>query len=123
MGDKVGSFKVDWDGPKILEKAKKAVTATCIWFGEDMVSGMKVDVHRLTGTLSRSLNFQGPNETGGRFETLIGDLDWFTKLAYGRWEFLRGGSHDYMTRALNASIQQLLTKLAAAMKEEGLGTS
>lgn len=115
-----GGFKMDWRGAKVGDKAGRAAKRAGIWWGETVVSKAKQRVHRLTGTLSRSLHFRGPQEAGDKFTVEAGSVDWFTRLPYGLYEYRRGGSHDFLTGPAREATGGLRDALKQALAEEGM---
>lgn len=133
-----GSFK--WFGDKIRRKAESAVGSAAIAWGETVVSEEKQRVHRLTGTLSRSLHVATDKYNGTNDERIarsgvvttqqLGGIPrWVAgkskaKVAAGSWisyagdELKRGGTHDYQTAAVRIANNRFPRTMALAFRRE-----
>jgi hypothetical protein len=115
------AYKISWHGRRVTEKVKRSMERTAVGWGVQVSNEARVVVHRLTGTLSRSLNFRGPQDDGvDKVIADAGSVDWFTKIPYGIYEWARGGSHDYLTGPVRIANADVLANLAKALREEGL---
>ena len=131
------NVRLEWHGEKIEGKSRRAVGRAMNAWGAQVVAEAKNDVHRLTGTLSRTLHTamrsykassDKAEEGGGAVAT--GDLpEWEGDSAFlvaGSWvsyaihELRRGGDHDFLTRAVNRANDRFKSSLQQAFGEEGL---
>ena len=131
------NVRLEWHGEKIRGKGRRAVERAMQAWGAQVVADAKNDVHRLTGTLSRTLHTASRSykpssdqaeEGGGAVAT--GDLpEWEGDNAFivaGSWisyaihELRRGGAHDFLSRAVNRANGRFKGLLQQAFGSEGL---
>jgi len=138
--------KFEWRGNDIVAAVHRAAARGVVALGETIVSEAKQRVHRLTGTLSRSIhsapdNYQGGSdyddardpEHGGSGRDLaagavIGELPtWVTEsqavVLVGSWipyACVEEGRHPYMQPAIEAAMGRALGVFQQAFREEGL---
>ena len=144
LGGGSGRKTFVWNGEEIKDKVRRATGRACVAWAENVVSGSKQAAHRLTGTLSRSLHSAGRNYRGGSDERAAraGSLpaggtgsgkslpDWGggdtayieagSWISYAIYEYARGGSHDFLTAANEASNSRFPDMMRRAMAEERL---
>ncbi len=119
----------------IHDNIRRAWARTAIALGERGVADMKGRVHRLTGTLSRSLHVSAkekghesdvgqakssdiketisPNWDKGSYDVLAGS--W---LPYAGPEAGRGGSHDFFTPAVEVVKRNVESTYKQALEDE-----
>ena len=144
LGGGSGRKTFVWRGEEVKDKVRRATGRACVGWSEDVISGSKQAVHRLTGTLSRSLHSAGRNYRGGSDERAakVGALpaggvtsgkslpDWGggdtayieagSWISYAIYEWARGGSHDFLTAANSAANSRFPMLMRKALAEERL---
>ncbi len=133
----------EWHGRDVAERTHRAIGRASVAWGESIVSKAKGKVHRLSGTLSRSIHAAGKSYDGGRdkkaaevgslgsggfgagrsLPTWAGDrafIEAGSWIDYAVYEQARGGSHDFMTAAVDSANSGYTDKLRQAMMQEGL---
>ena len=119
-----GKTTFEWRGEEVKQKVERATGRAMVSWAENVIAGAKRGVHRLSGTLSRSLHAAGRNYSGDNDERAakVGSLsmggvgssmnlpDWDGSktrayieagswITYAIYEWARGGSHDFLTAA------------------------
>lgn len=128
----------EWHGDRVNESVGRAVIRAEIAWGETAVSKSKqLPVHRLSGTLSRSLHAapadHDVDETRQAEVSVIASTppkerasDPVIRIAWGSWidyagfERKRGGSHDWMTGPTAEASGAYPRTLESAMAAAGL---
>lgn len=135
--NKKGSFV--WHGQRIKRKLERAVARATIAWAMLVSTEAKMDVHRVTGTLSRSIHAAPSNYDGGSdimlakasaLSGIVGQVPrWLgnrsvAEVAAGSWidyaktERQRGGTHDWLSRAVTVADAKFPFILARAMGQE-----
>lgn len=145
MAKRGGRKTFVWRGEEVKDKVRRATGRACVAWAENVVAGAKATpVHRLTGTLSRSLHSAGRNYSGksDKRAAMVGALpaggvasgkplpDWgggdVAYIEAGSWidyaiyEYARGGSHDFITAANKAANSRFPGLMRKAIAEEGM---
>jgi hypothetical protein len=127
----------EWHGDNIEQRVLRAVGRSQVAWGEQVTSKMRSVVHRLTGTLSRSLHTAKAGYTGesdestARAGAAVANQDPGTShgraiveagswISYALYEMRRGGSHDYVTDAVRSANGDYGETLKRAIMQEGL---
>jgi hypothetical protein len=142
-GPAISGYTLNWKGAEIKSKVKRAVSRSMIAWAETAVYNMKTRVHRLTGTLSRSIHaaprdYQGSGDEGsaasppkgsamtlpamGEIPQWVGDgavVRVGSWISYAKYENDRGGDHQFLEPAVEAATSGYHAQLEQAMREEG----
>jgi hypothetical protein len=132
--------KFTWEGEQITVKVRRAIGRGSVALAETIVSEAKQRVHRLTGTLSRSIHSapdaymgEGDHESAKAGEELGGALvtslpTWVSPgqavILVGSWipyACVEESRHPYMAPAVEAALGRAADIFAQAFREEGLG--
>ena len=128
-----------WAAGPVVNKVTRAKERALVAVGERIVSEAKQVVHRISGTLSRSIHLAQPGYTGPADQSRARSLDLHRRgsivplktaggdlvLLAGSWidyaedELDRGGSHDYMTPAVEIAEGASKEALQRALAAEG----
>ena len=128
-----------WSPAGVLRKEKRAVDRATVATMNIAASNAKMVVHRVFGTLSRSIHVaplgykgdadQSMAEAGISLQDDRAIVKWDNfglSLFVGSWldyslvEELRGGSHEYMLPSFQSAVKEYPKILRKAMKREGL---
>jgi hypothetical protein len=138
------SYTFVWHGEELKHHVEHALSRAAVGWAQQVVMAAKMIVHRVTGTLSRSLHAAPRDYNGaGDFEQAkTTSLDtgaagagyelpkWDNGHAYiaaGSWiqyaaaEFSKGGTHDYLSGPVAQANQNFEGLVKKAMGEEGIG--
>lgn len=129
-------FTFKWEGTNVIERVKRAVERSEVAVAEVAVTEAKVVVHRITGTLSRSIHAAQPGTTDGASdeEAAFGGSD-LTAAVVPVWEgdqaLLEVGSwisyaineedlHPYLYPSIEKAAAEAPAIFEQAFAEEGL---
>ncbi len=142
MAKRGGRTTFVWRGDEVRDKVKRATGRAMVSWSENIISGAKRAVHRLSGTLSRSLHAAGRSYSGAQDERAahVGSLssggvvsgaplpDWGggasayieagSWISYAIYEYVRGGAHDFITSANDEANSRFPGLMNRAIAEE-----
>jgi len=128
----------EWKGGDVDEKVNTAIGRASVAWGEQVANKGREIVHRLSGTLSRSIHAAAGSydvdETGQAVEGVLPIIvepvpEWDGDTAavsagswigYAEFERRRGGSHDWLTGPVAEANGRYGQTLGQALREEGL---
>lgn len=136
MAKKIVHF--EWHGKKVEAKAKRAIESASVQWGVTVAQKAKGIVHRLSGTLSRSLhaapdNYNIDDTAAAMVSTMpleVGNIPrWVgskAMVAAGSWidyaiyEKARGGLHDFLSTPARETNSKYGDMLRRAFARQGL---
>lgn len=103
--------RVDWFQDAYMARADEIMEISIIAIGEEAAAEMKVNAHRLTGLMSRTIHVERQPRMGHRITIYVG-----AHTEYSIYEYNRGGSHDFVSPGVQRAQSVTPYKVAAAIR-------